>query len=72
MGGQIEQNEMPWACSTYGGEERCIQVFCGETDHFEDPDIDGKKIVRWIFRQWGRGIELAQDRDRWQVNTITC
>ena len=44
-----------------------------ETDHFEDPDTGGKKIVRWIFRQWGWGvwIELAQDRDRWQVNTIT-
>jgi len=26
-GNQIEKNEMGWACSTYGGEERCIQDF---------------------------------------------
>jgi hypothetical protein len=30
-GNQIEQNEMGRACSTYGGEERCIQDFGGET-----------------------------------------
>jgi len=29
-GDQIE-NEMGKACSIYGGEERCIRVFCGET-----------------------------------------
>ena len=28
---QIEKNEMGGACSTYRGEERCIQVFGGET-----------------------------------------
>ena len=30
-GDQIEKNEMGGACSMYGGEERCIQVFSGET-----------------------------------------
>jgi hypothetical protein len=30
-GNQIEKNEMGGACSTYGGKERCIQDFCGET-----------------------------------------
>ena len=25
------ENEMGGACSTYGGEEKCIQGFCGET-----------------------------------------
>jgi hypothetical protein len=28
---KIEKNEMGGACSTYGGEERCIQGFGGET-----------------------------------------
>jgi hypothetical protein len=23
-----------------------------ERDHFEDPGIDGKIILRWIFRNW--------------------
>jgi hypothetical protein len=30
-GGKIEKNEMGGACSAYGGEERCIQGFGGET-----------------------------------------
>jgi len=36
-----------------------------------DPDIDGRIILRWIFRKWDVGgmdwIELAQDRDRWRT-----
>ena len=30
-GGQAEKNKMSWACSVYGGEERRIQGFGGET-----------------------------------------
>jgi hypothetical protein len=40
-------------------------------DHLEDPDVDGRIILRWIFRKWDVGgmdwIELAQDRDRWRA-----
>ena len=43
----------------------------GEGDHLRDPAIDGRIILRWIFRKWDVGdldwIELAQDRDRWQA-----
>jgi hypothetical protein len=41
-----------------------------------DPSIDGRIILRWIFRKWDVGgmdwIELAQDKDRWRalVNAI--
>ena len=31
--------------------------------------VDGKIILRWIFRNWDGGmdwIKLVQDRDRWQ------
>ena len=42
-----------------------------ERDHLEDAGIDGKIILRWLFRIVGfRGmdwIELAQDRDRWRA-----
>jgi hypothetical protein len=35
-----------------------------------DPGIDGRIILRWIFRKWDVGVMdwiiLAQDRDRWQ------
>ena len=26
-----------------------------ERDHFEDPGIDGMKILRWLFRKWDVG-----------------
>ena len=33
-----------------------------------DPGVDGRIILRWVFRKWNVGgmdwIELAQDRDR--------
>ena len=39
-------------------------------EHLEDPGVDGKTILRWIFRKWDGGvdwIDLAQDRDRWRT-----
>jgi hypothetical protein len=39
-----------------------------ERDHLEDPDVDGRIILRWIFRKRdGRmdWIDMDEDRDRW-------
>jgi hypothetical protein len=41
-----------------------------------DPGVDGRIILRWIFRKWDvvgmDWIELAQDRARWRalVNVV--
>ena len=39
-----------------------------ERDHLEDPGVDWRIILRWIFRKWDvvvmDWIELAQNRDR--------
>jgi hypothetical protein len=40
-----------------------------ERDHLEDPCVDGRIILRWIFRKWDvrwdtDWIDLAQDRNR--------
>jgi hypothetical protein len=26
-------------------------------DHLDDPGIDGRIILRWIFRKWGNGLD---------------
>jgi len=46
-----------------------------ERGHLEDPGIDGRIILRWIFRKWDGGMDwmdLDQDRDRWRdlVNAV--
>jgi hypothetical protein len=40
-----------------------------------DPGVDGRRILKWIFKKWDGSmewIELAQNRDRWRalVNAV--
>jgi hypothetical protein len=46
-----------------------------EGDHLGDPGVDGRIILKLIFKHLDGGmdwIELAQDRDRWRafVNAV--
>jgi hypothetical protein len=46
-----------------------------EGDHLGDPGVDGRIILKWIFKKWDGSmnwIDLAQDRDRWRalVNAV--
>jgi hypothetical protein len=41
----------------------------------EDPGVDGRIILKWIFEKWDGGvdwIDLTQDRDKWRavVNAV--
>ena len=51
---------MGGACSAHGGEERCIQSFGAgnlrERDHLGDPGVNGRIILRWIYRKWDMGV----------------
>ena len=57
------------------GERRGVsRVLVGkpeEGDHLEDPNIDGRIILIWIFRKWEvwglDWTDMVQDRDKWQA-----
>jgi hypothetical protein len=38
-----------WLCSQWWGNLR-------ERDHWEDPGVDGRIILRLIFRKWDMGV----------------
>jgi len=41
-----------------------------ERDRLEDPRIDGRRILRYIFRNWDGGMEwidLVQDSVSWRA-----
>ena len=47
---------MGGACGAYGGgREMCTGFWLGnpkERDHWGDPDVDGRIILKWIFINW--------------------
>ena len=75
----VKSRRMRWAGHVARmGEEGCIGFWWGnlrERDHWGDPDVDGRIMLRWIFRKWEGGyedwMELAQDRDRWRALVST-
>jgi hypothetical protein len=49
-GDQIEKNDMGEACSTYGGENRCMQVLVGKSK--------GRRPLRRRRRRWEDNIKM--------------
>jgi hypothetical protein len=58
-GDNIEKNEMGGACSAVVEGRGVYRVMAGkpeEIDHWRDPGVDGRIILRWIFRNWDVGV----------------
>jgi hypothetical protein len=50
---------MGGACSASGEENGAYRVLVGkreEIDHWGNPDLDGRLILRWMFRKWDVGV----------------
>ena len=56
----IKLRRMRWVrhMASMGESRGAYRVWWGnlrEKDHFEDPGVDGRIILRWIFRKWDMG-----------------
>jgi len=61
----IESRRMRWAGNVARMGERREEFWWGnlrKRDHLEDPGVNGRIILRWIFRKWG---ELAWTGSIW-------
>jgi len=58
----IKWRRMRWGgtCSAYGGRGEAYTGFwwgnLRERGHLGDPGVDGRIILRWIFRKWDVGV----------------
>jgi hypothetical protein len=56
----IEKNDMGGACSTYGKNEVQTGFWWGDLrkgDDLGDPGVDGRIILKRIFRRWDGGMD---------------
>jgi len=52
---------MGGACGAYGGGKGVHRVLVGKPEgksHWGDLDVDGRIILRWIFKKW-EGVETG-------------
>jgi hypothetical protein len=52
------ENEMGRACSAYGEWKGFWWGNQRETDHWGDPGVDGRIVLRWIMSKWDVGDGL--------------
>jgi hypothetical protein len=71
----MEKNEMGRACKTYGRGEAYTGFWWGNLrgrDHLEDPGVDVRIKLRWIFRNWDVGVWTGMNWLRIGTGGGTC
>jgi hypothetical protein len=61
LGDQFKKTEMGRTCGTYGAGEVHTWLYWGnlrEEDHLKDTGVDGRIILKWIFKRLGGGRRL--------------
>jgi len=56
---QIKKSNMGGHVASMGRREVHTGIWWGnlrERDHLEDPGVDGRIILSWIFRKWNVGV----------------
>jgi hypothetical protein len=74
----MKKNEMGGACGTYGTEENHTKAWWEKQRvnyHLENQSVDGRIIIRWIFRNWDVGtwtgsIWLRIGTDGGHINSV--
>ena len=46
-----------WHVARIGDRRDAYRVLVKERDYLEDPDVDGRILLRWIFRKCDGGVE---------------
>jgi hypothetical protein len=59
---KVKKSEMGRTFGTYGGEVHKGLKWenLREEDHLEDPDVDRRMILKWIFERLDGGLRLDQ------------
>jgi hypothetical protein len=64
-------------CGTYGERRGAYRALVGKPEgrrYLQDPDVDGRIILKWIFERFDGGIDwinLARNRARWRALVYT-